>query len=124
MVNPEIIIPNNKSKTQSQIRLVWILHFVWNIMSWWILWTLLACWYLFVEKDIQPETKQTIYNIINFNISYYIYMVISIILCVVLIGFVMLLVWFTVWVIVLIIGFIKHLAWDDYEYPLSIKMLK
>ena len=124
MVNPEIIIPNNKSKTQSQIRLVWILHFVWNIMSWWILWTLLACWYLFVEKDIQPETKQTIYNIINFNISYYIYMVISIILCVVLIGFVMLLVWFIVWVIVLIIGFIKHLAWDDYEYPLSIKMLK
>ena len=117
----EVIQPK---KEVEQIKLVWILHFIWNLVSWGILWTVLVVVYMFVTDNIQPKTKTTIYNIINFNISFFIYMFISFVLVFILIGIPMLIIWGIIWFVALVIWFIKHLAGDTYEYPLTIKFLK
>ena len=113
-----------ETKETQEIQTVGILHFVWNILSGWILWTLLVIGYLIVVNDVTPATKQTIYNIINFNISYFLYMILSFILIIVIIGIPMLIIWSIVWLVILIIGFIKHLSGEDYQYPLSLHLLE
>ena len=107
-----------------QIKLVWLLHFIWNIVSWGILWTVLVVVYMFITDNLQTKTKKTIYSIINFNVSFFIYMVISFILVFVLIWIPMLIIWAIIWFVTLVIWFIKHLWGDSYEYPLTIKFLK
>lgn len=114
----------NNPETKEQIKIVGLLHFIGNIASGGLLGTLLVIGYLIVAKNITGETKQTIYDIINFNISFFIYMVVSFILMVVLIGFLMIGIWAILWFVFLVIGFIKHLNGERYEYPLSIKFLK
>lgn len=117
----EVIQPK---KEVEQIKLVWLLHFIWNIVSWGILWTVLVVVYMFITDNIQPKTKKAIYSIINFNVSFLIYMVISFILVFVLIWIPMLIIGAIIWFVALVIWFIKHLAWDSYEYPLTITFLK
>jgi uncharacterized Tic20 family protein len=117
----EIIQPK---KEIEQIKLVWILHFIWNIISGWILGTVLVVIYLFITNDLQTKTKKAIYNIINFNISFLIYMFISFLLMFVLIGFITMWIGAIIWFVGLIIWFIKHLSGEDYEYPITIKFLK
>lgn len=111
-------------KEAQQIKLIWSLHFIWNIVSWWILWTILVAVYMFMSKDLQPKSKKVIYNIINFNVSFYIYMTVSFVLIIILIGIPMLIIGAFIWFIGLILWFIKHLAWDDFHYPLAIPFLK
>jgi uncharacterized Tic20 family protein len=120
-MTPEIIQPK---KEIEQIKLVWILHFVWNIISGWILWTALVIVYMFITDNLQSKTKQTIYNIINFNISFLIYMLISWVLIFILIGFITTPILAIIWFVSLIIWFIKHLSGESYEYPLTINFLK
>jgi len=117
----ELIQPK---KATEQIKLLGILHFIWNIISGWILWTVLVIVYMFATNDIQPKAKQSIYNIINFNISFFIYMVISFLLMFILIGFVTMTIWAIIWFVALIIWFIKHLSGESYEYPITIKFIK
>ncbi len=107
-----------------QIKIVGMIHFFGNIVWWWILGTLWVIWYLIAIDDIDPKAKTVIYDIINFNLSFYIYMIIAFMLIIIIIGLPMLIVGSVVWFVVLVIGFIKHLAWERYEYPFSIKMLK
>lgn len=109
---------------ENNIKIVGILHFLGNIFSWWILGTILVIGYLLLSRDINAKTRQTCYNIINFNISFWIYFAISWVLIFVLIGFVLLPIVFLIWIIILVIGFIKHLSWEDYKYPLSIELIK
>lgn len=109
---------------ENNIKIVWILHFLGNIFSWGIIWTLLVIWYLLLSQNINEKTKQTCYNIINFNLSFWIYFAISFVLIFLLIWFVTTPILFIIWIILLVIWFIKHIAWDNYEYPISIKFLK
>ena len=111
-------------KEKSQIKIVWLLHFIWNIISGWILWTVLVIWYLFVSNDLTKKTKTVIYDIINFNLTFIILLVIAWILVFVLIGLLLLPIWFIIWFVLLVLGFIKHLAWDRYEYPIMFTFLK
>jgi len=80
-------------KDTQQIKTVGLLHFLWNIVSGWILWTVLVIGYLIVVDNITPATRQVIYNIINFNVSYYLYMILAFILIIVFIGIPMLIIW-------------------------------
>ncbi len=108
----------------NDIRLVWLLHFIWNIVSGWLLWTVGTVLFLILKSDISDETKKTCYNIINFNISYWIYMWISFLLMFVLIGFLTTPIIWIIWIVSLVIGFIKHLDGKDYIYPMTITFLK
>jgi len=111
-------------RQKEDIKMVWILHFAWNIFSGWTLWIILVIGFLLMKSDISQESKKVCYNIINFNISYILYIIISAILLLTLVWFVLLPIVILIWFIVFIIWFIKHIAWDNYEYPLSIKFLK
>ena len=104
--------------------MVWLLHFIGNIMSWGFLGTLLVLIFMIQKKDIDEKTKLVCYNIINFNISFWIYFAISFILIFLLVWFITTPILALIWIILLVIWFIKHLAWDDYKYPMSIEFLK
>lgn len=109
---------------ENNIKIIGLLHFLGNICSWGILWTLLVILYLLLSKEINEKTKKVCYNIINFNLSFWIYFAVSFALMFILIGFLTTPIVFIVWIILLVIGFIKHLAEDDYKFPLSIEFLK
>lgn len=119
-----VITPLGNPKDTEQIKIIGLLHFIGNILSGGILGTLLVVVYLFITTDITPLAQKTIYNIINFNISFVIYGFIGFLLIFILIGFLILPVVLIVWFIALIIGFIKHLAGENYVYPVSIPFLK
>ncbi len=108
----------------NNIKLIGILHFAGNILSGGLLGTLLVVWFLILRNDLSDAEKKTCYHIINFNISFWIYFAIGWILLFVLIGFLILPIVGIIWIILLVIGFIKHLAGEDYEYPLAITFLK
>ena len=120
-MNQEVIQPKKEAE---QIKIVWLLHFIWNIVSWGILWTVLVIIYMFITDNLQPKTKQAIYGIINFNVSFFIYITISALLIFILIGFITTPILAIIWFIALVIWFIKHLAWESYKYPMSITFLK
>ena len=114
----------SNKETSSQIKIVWLLHFLWNIFSGGILGTLLVIWYLLINNDLEEKTKAVIYDIINFNLTFIILLAIAFISMFILIWFVLLPIWAIIWFVLLIIGFIKHLAWDRYEYPMTFTFLK
>lgn len=109
---------------ENNVKIVWLLHFIGNIISGWLLGTLLVIWYLLFTSNIDEKTKKVCYHIINFNLSFWIYFAIGFVLMFVLIWFIILPIVAIIWIIILVIWFIKHLAWDDYEYPLAIEFLK
>lgn len=112
------------NNTTNNIKLVWILHFIWNVISGWLLWTLFVIWYLLLSSNLDDATKKTCYHIINFNLSFWVYFAIAWVLIFVLIWFILLPIVFITWIVILLIWFIKHLAWDDYKYPLTIELVK
>lgn len=114
----------NWEKINEDIKVVWLLHFVGNIVSGGLLWTVWAVLFLVLKDGLSDETRQACYNIINFNISYWIYMGISFLLMFVLIWFLTTPIIAIIWFVSLIIGFLKHLEWKNYEYPLTINFLK
>ena len=120
----ENMLAANSEKDVSQIKIVWLLHFLWNIFSGWIIGTLLVVWYLFINDDVTKKTKEIIYDIINFNLTFLILLFISWMLTVILIWFLLLPIWYIAWFVFLVIWFIKHLAWEKYEYPITFTFLK
>lgn len=104
------------------IKLVWILHLVGNILWWWIAGTAWAIVILLLKKDLTIEEKQVCYDIINFNLSFYIYFAISWLLVFVLIGFITFPIVFIIWLVNLIRWAISHIKWERFEYPFVIKI--
>ena len=115
---------NNLWPIENNIKIVWILHFAWNIISGGVLGTLFVIWYLLLSSNLDEKTKKVCYHVINFNLSFWIYFAVAFVLMFVLIWFIIIPIVAITWVVILVIWFIKHLAWDDYEYPLSIEFLK
>ena len=76
----------------------------------------------FFYKDKYPELKNFYYEILNFQISFWLYMAFSTILCFIYIGFLLLPIFFAGWLILTIIGFIKIYNCNyNYKYPFTIK---
>lgn len=93
----------------------WIIPFV-GIIAPIIMWT--------SNKDNNAEVDRHGKNILNFNISYAIYTVVSMILIIVLIGFPLLLVLLAIFTITVIIASVKASNGEYWEYPLTIKFFK
>lgn len=102
-----------------------ILHFVGNILSGGTLWLILVLIYLLVRKDeLTAEERNTCYEIMNFNISFILYSCIAGLLIFVLIGFILLPIVYIIGIILLVIGFTKHLNGENYQYPGIIRFVK
>lgn len=112
------------SNEQNHIKILEILHLSGNFFSGGILSSLFIVVFLAIQSDISPKVRAEAYNIINFNISFLLWFILSGILCLLIIGFFMLIFFFIAWCILMIIGAIKHFAGDTYDYPITIKFLK
>lgn len=107
------------------IKMLGILHFMGNILSGGTLWLILVLVYLLVRKDeLTSQEKETCYEIMNFNISFILYSCIAGILILVLIGIVLLPIIYVLGFILLVIGFMKHLNGENYQYPGIIRFVK
>lgn len=100
------------------------IYFIWNLISTWLIWTLFIWFYLLLKRNKISLKEKNIYNnIMNFSLSYLLYFLLSF--------WINESIWMLVtpilvvmWLVFLIIWFVKHLSWENYEYPLSIKFLK
>jgi uncharacterized Tic20 family protein len=81
----------------------------------------LLIWVL--KKDQMPFVDRCGKEAINFGISMTIYLAVSAVLCLVLIGFVGLLVFGILALVFPIIGAVKANAGEHYEYPLTIRFI-
>ena len=77
-----------------------------------------------IKKDENARVNIVGKNIINFMISMFIYYIVSAILCIVIIGFAMLLALFVMHFVFIIIAAIKANNDETWSYPLSIKFIK
>ena len=65
---------------------------------------------MLLNKEIKTETKNICYDIINFNLSFIIYFVAGFLSLFILVGFLVLPVLYIAWIILMILGAIKHFA--------------
>lgn len=81
----------------------------------------------FVWKEYSKESNFIKVNgarLLDFHISFFIYEVIAIILCVLIIGAFILPIIGLIQLVCSIIGMIKYGGHNDYEYPLSLKFIQ
>lgn len=101
-----------------------ILHLVGNILSGGTLGIVLVLAYFLIRKDELSELeKKTCYEIINFNLSFIIYVFIASLLIAILIGLILLPVVLVTWLVLMIMGFLRHLEGENYQYPLIIRFI-
>jgi hypothetical protein len=76
-----------------------------------------------MKKDTSPYVDLHGREVMNFHISMYIWAVVSLILCLVLVGFVMLLGLMVLGVVCPIVGAVRASEGREYRYPLTIRFL-
>ncbi len=106
------------------VKMLGILHLVGNILSGGTLGIILVLAYFLIRKDQLSELeKKTCYEIINFNLSFIIYVFIASLLIAILIGLILLPVVLVTWLVLMIMGFLRHLEGENYQYPLIIRFI-
>lgn len=116
------------------VKMLGILHLVGNILSGGTLGIVLVLAYFLIRKDELSELeKKTCYEIINFNLSFIIYTCIAgilfwlgMLLIFILIGFILLPILpivYVTWIVLMIMGFLRHLEGENYQYPLIIRFI-
>jgi uncharacterized protein len=119
--------PHPASSTSSPkewIKMLGILHLVGNIVSGGLLGIILVVVYYMTRKNtLSSLEKETCFEIINFNLSFMFYTFISGCLIIILIGLLLLPAVLIAWFVLMIMGFMKHIAGENYQYPLIIRFL-
>jgi uncharacterized Tic20 family protein len=77
-----------------------------------------------VKKDTMPFVDDQGKEAVNFNISFLIYMAVSAILIVVVIGFFLIIVLGIIHLIFVILAAVKASSGEAYRYPMTIRFLK
>lgn len=121
---PAVQVTTTDTATLEQIKIVELIHIVANLLSWGFVGIIGVAWYMLLNKEIKTETKDICYDIINFNLSFIIYFVAGFLSLFILVGFLVLPVLYIAWIILMILGAIKHFAWERFVYPLVIQFLK
>lgn len=117
---------NNPMKTSAKegVKMLGILHLVGNIFSGGVLGIILVVLYLVIRKnDLSQLEKETCYEIINFNLSFILYTFVAACSMVLLVGFVLLPVVVVTAIVLMIMGFLKHLVGENYKYPFIIRFV-
>ena len=121
---------NNSSKTSMKnspkegVKMLGLLHLVGNILSGGTLGIILVIAYLLIKKDtLSALEKETCYEIINFNLSFIIYMWVSMLLIALIVGLLLAPIVGITWLVLLIMWFLRHLVGENYRYPLTIRFI-
>ena len=101
-----------------------ILHLAGNLLSGGTLGLILVTLYYFLQKDkLSALEKETCFEIINFNLSFIIYAFTASVLIIVIIGILVLPIVLITWLVLMIVGFLKHLSGENYKYPFIIRFV-
>lgn len=100
-----------------------LLHLVgWILGSRW--WLAVIIYYIIKKENFSKQDMDIFYNIINFNLSFLLYGIISAMLVVILIGIPMLAVVTVTYIVLLIISSFSYISDKPYDIPFSIQILK
>ena len=77
-----------------------------------------------VKRADSPLLDRTGKEVVNFQISYTIYVAVAGVLCFVLVGFLILPGIFILWVVFMVIAAVKTSNGEVYQYPLTIRLLQ
>lgn len=77
-----------------------------------------------VKRADSPLLDRTGKEVLNFQISYTIYVAVAGVLCFVLIGLLILPVLFILWVVFMVIAAVKTSNGEEYRYPATIRLLQ
>lgn len=77
-----------------------------------------------VKRSESPYLDRVGKEVLNFQISYSIYVTVAFALCFVLVGFLVLPVIGLLWIIFMIIAAVKTGNGEDYKYPMTIRLLQ
>lgn len=119
--------PTSKTSTPnkwlSNSAVMWLLHLVWWILGsrWWLA---VIIYYIVKKESFSKQDIEIFYTIINFNLSFLLYGIVSAILVVILIGIPMLAVVSVTYIVLLIISSFNYLSDKPYKIPFSIQILK
>jgi len=112
-------LPADPIPTQDEKNLALIMH-VLSLVGFSLLGPLIV-W--LVKKDESAFLDRQGRELLNFQLSILIYSIVSLVLCLVFIGFALLFVVFMTSLILTIIGLVKATEGKIYRFPLTIKML-
>ena len=108
---------STKSSAKEGVKMLGILHLVGNIFSGGVLGIILAVLYLVIRKnELSQLEKETCYEIINFNLSFILYTFVAACSMILLVGFVLLPVVVVTGLVLMIMGFLRHLVGENYKY--------
>ena len=77
-----------------------------------------------MNKDVSARVDATGKRILNFMLSYLIYIVVSGILTIIILGFLLLIILGITWLVFIIMAAVKASSGEDWEYPLAIKFFR
>ncbi len=124
----KVTAPSVKKSTNSSgvegVKMLGILHLAENLLSGGTLGLILVVLYYFVQKNkLSTLEKETCFEIINFNLSFIVYAFTAAVLMIVLVGFLLIPVVLLTWLILMIVGFLKHISGENYKYPFIIRFV-
>jgi len=113
----------NSSEAEG-VKMLGILHLAANLLSGGTLGLILVVLYYFVQKNkLSALEKETCFEIINFNLSFIIYAFIASALIFILIGFILIPIVLITWLVLMVVGFLKHMTGENYKYPFIIRFI-
>ena len=112
-----------KKDSMSNIALMGLLHLVGRLLGG-RGWLAVIILYVVQKDSFTADDKKVFNTIINFNLSFLLYAIVSGVLVIILIGIPLLFVVGLAYLILLIISSIKYINNTRYEIPLTIEILK
>jgi uncharacterized protein len=123
-VAPAPVKKTTNSSGKEGVKMLGILHLAGNLLSGGTLGLILVVLYYFVQKNkLSQLEKETCFEIINFNLSFIVYGFIAFALIILIIGVLLVPIVLITWLILMIVGFIKHLSGENYKYPFIIRFV-
>ncbi|MBP6921171.1 DUF4870 domain-containing protein [Candidatus Gracilibacteria bacterium] len=106
------------------VKLLGILHLAGNLLSGGTLGLILVVLYYFFQKNkLSTLEKETCFEIINFNLSFIIYAFVASVLIFILIGLLLIPIVLITWLVLMVVGFLKHISGENYKYPFTIRFV-
>ena len=117
--------PTKTANTQwlSNTVVMWLLQLIGGVL--WSRWWLAVIILYVIQKDtFTAKDMKTFNNIINFNLSFLLYAIVSAVLIIVFIGMPLLMAVCLTYIVLLIISSVNYIMDKPYDIPLSIQILK
>ena len=119
-----VVKKSTPSGGKEGVKMLGMLHLAGNLLSGGTLGLILVVLYYFIQKNkLSTLEKETCFEIINFNLSFIIYAFTASILIILIIGILLVPIVLITWLVLMIVGFIKHLSGENYKYPFIIRFV-